>query len=298
VRKENLMTDRPKWLSERVWPFSIRTAVVDGTVISYTDEGTGPTLVLVHDGLWSFLWGQAIERLRDQFRVITLDFPGSGLSPAADRPVGLESDSALLEMLVDRLELSELTLVAHDLGGPVGLGLAARRPDLVTGLVLVNTFAWPPHTRSLRVMLGLMGSAPMRGLNSGTNLMARATSGRFGVGRHLSEEARRAFIGPFIESRVPRRRFHLLMGSVQGESEYLSRIEGALLTTLENRPVLTVFGQQNDPFHFQARFKEIFPDVTEMVIPRGNHFPMCDDPSAFAKGVGSWHTRVHRRNAR
>jgi haloalkane dehalogenase len=292
------MTDRPQWLSDEVWPFSIRTAVVDGTPISYTDEGTGPTLVLVHDGMWSFLWGQAIERLRDRFRVITLDFPGSGLSPAADRPVGLESDSALLERLVDRLELSELTLVAHDLGGPVGLGLAARRPELVTGLVLVNSFAWPPHVRSLRVMLGLMGSAPLRGLNVGTNLIARATSGRFGVGRHLSQDARKAFIGPFLESKVPRRRFHLLMGSVQGESEYLSQIELALRTTLKDRPVLTVFGERNDPFHFQARFKEIFPDVTEIVIPKGNHFPMCDDPSGFAEQVADWLTRAHPRSAR
>lgn len=292
------MTDRPQWLTEKVWPFSIRTSMVDGTPISYTDEGTGPTLVLVHDGMWSFLWGQAIELLHDRFRVITLDFPGSGLSPTADLPVGLESDSRLLEGLVDRLELSELTLVVHDLGGPVGLGLAARRPALVTGLVLVNTFAWPPHVRWLRVMLGLMGSSPMRGLNASTNLMARATSSRFGVGRHLSEDARRAFVGPFRETKEPRRRFHLLMGSVQGESEYLRRIEGSLRTTLKDTPVLTVFGQRNDPFHFQARFKAIFPDATEMVIPKGNHFPMCDDPSAFAQELASWHTRVHPRTAR
>jgi haloalkane dehalogenase len=147
-------------------------------------------------------------------------------------------------------------------------------------------------------MLGLMGSAPMRGLNVSTNLIARATSGRFGVGRHLSHNARKAFIGPFLESKVPRRRFHLLMASVQGESEYLSQIEGALPTTLKDRPVLTVFGERNDPFHFQARFKEICPDVTEMVIPKGNHFPMCDDPSGFAQQVADWHARADPRSAR
>lgn len=292
------MNDRPQWLPVEVWPFSLKTAVVDGTPISYTDEGTGPTLVLVHDGMWSFLWGQAIERLRGRFRVITLDYPGSGLSPAADRPIGLESDSLLLEAFVDYLGLSQMTLVVHDLGGPVGLGLAAPRPDLVTGLVLVNTFAWPPHVRSLRMMLGLMGSSLMRGLDTSTNLLARATSSRFGVGRHLSEDAKRAFVAPFREDKEPRRRFHLLMGSVQGESEYLGQVEEAMLTTLNDRPVLTVFGERNDPFRFQARFKEIFTDVTEMVIPQGNHFPMCDDPAAFAERVAGWHAQVHPRRAR
>ena len=285
--------ERPEWLPEEVWPFQIRTAEVDGSPVAHTDEGTGPTLVLVHDGMWSYLWGQAIERLRDRFRVITLDFPGSGLSPSVDRPVGLESDSRTLEAFVNALELREMTLVVHDLGGPVGLGLAARRPDVVTGLVMVNAFAWPPHVRSLRVMLNLTGSSPMRGLNAGTNLMARATSSRFGVGRHLSEAARKAFVGPFRQSKEPRRRFHLLMRSVHQESEYLARVEEALRTTLNDRPVLTVFGERNDPFRFQARFKDIFSDVTEMMIPKGYHFPMCDDPDGFADAVVEWHAKAH-----
>ena len=187
---------RPDWLSEEVWPFQVRTIDLDGIPIAYTDEGDGPTLLLVHDGMWSYVWGQVIERLSGSFRVVTLDFPGSGLSPDWDRPVTLESDSELLESFVDKLGLKRFTLVAHDLGGGVGIGLAAQRPNLVEGMVLTNTFAWPPHVRSLRVMLKTMGSSFMTGLDATTNLIPRLSAGSFGVGRHLDRVGRTRLLGP------------------------------------------------------------------------------------------------------
>jgi len=280
---------RPDWLSEEVWPFQVRTIDLDGIPIAYTDEGDGPTLLLVHDGMWSYMWGQVIERLSGSFRVVTLDFPGSGLSPDSDRPVTLESDSELLESFVDKLGLTRFTLVAHDLGGGVGIGLAARRPNLVEGMVLTNTFAWPPHVRSLRVMLKTMGSSFMTGLDATTNLIPRLSAGSFGVGRHLDRAGRTAFVGPFQE-KGPRRRFHQLMASVMEESDYLMGLERALSTTLAGKPVLTIYGERNDPFGFQARFKEHFPDGEEMIVPKGLHFPMCDEPQGFAERVSRWHT--------
>jgi haloalkane dehalogenase len=286
---------RPSWLTEEVWPFSIKSAIVDGSPISYTDEGRGPALVLVHDGMWSFLWGDVIRRLRTGFRVITLDFPGSGLTPAGvSSRVGLESDSRVLEGLIDHLGLTEMTLVVHDLGGPVGLGLATRRPGSVTALVAVNSFAWPPRVGSLRMMLRVMASSPMRWLNTSTNVIARATSSRFGVGRQLSREARRAFVAPYRDDGPSRRRFHTLMGSVRSEGQFLAGIEQALNTSLNHLPVLTVFGQRNDPFGFQPEFERIFPDTTSVVVPGGYHFPMCDDPDGFATAVIGWHEGVGR----
>jgi haloalkane dehalogenase len=51
--------------------------------------------------------------------------------------------TAVLEHFIDRLRLKNMTMMVQDWGGPIGLGLAARRPELVTRLVIGNTFAWP-----------------------------------------------------------------------------------------------------------------------------------------------------------
>jgi len=74
---------RPHWLPRPAFPFQLRLASIDGKPIHYVDEGSGPALLLVSAGQWSFMLRDVIVRLRGQFRCLTLDFPGCGLSPDA-----------------------------------------------------------------------------------------------------------------------------------------------------------------------------------------------------------------------
>lgn len=293
-KRDNTTTsiDRPEWLSEAAWPFQMRTVGVANSPIAYTDEGSGPALLLVHDGMCSYLWVHLIDLLKDRYRVVTLDFPGSGLSPTGNTEPSLQSDSVLLEAFVSAIGLDRFTLVAHDLGGGVGLGLAIRRPELVSGLVLINTFAWPPETAGLRAMLRLMGSRPMSALATSTNVVARASSGRFGVGRNFTKTQRRAFVSMFAP-KTSRQRFHQLMASATREGDYLKTVEESL-ASLADRPALTIFGKRNDPFRFQQRWLEHFPRAEQMVIPGGYHFPMCDAPEAVASAVIGLNTSVYR----
>ena len=68
----------------------------------------------------------------------------------------------ILDRVCSALELDDVTLVLHDLGGVVGLQWAVRHPDQVRAIVATNTFAWSPDRLALRGMLRLMGSLPMR----------------------------------------------------------------------------------------------------------------------------------------
>ena len=278
---------RPAWLPETEWPFQLRTLTVDGCRLHLVDEGAGPVLLLVHAGMWSFVWRDLVADLARDFRCVAVDFPGSGLTQApAGYPIGLASNAQLLEKVVDQLGLTDVTLVGHDLGGLIGLGWAVRHPDRIRGLVLMNTFGWPPPP-TLQAMLRLMGGPAMRALNMTTNLVPRLSSGRFGVGRHLSRRARGAFLGPTRE-RARRQTFHQLMADAARSTPLLEQIQTALRTSLRDRPVLTVFGQYNDPLHFQRRWRELFPHARQVVITRGNHFPMNDDPQGVATAIRAW----------
>lgn len=243
-------------------------------------------LLFVHAGLWSFVWRDAIVRLRDDFRCVTLDFPGHGLS--GDGPHSLAAHTDELEKFVGLLGLQDVTLVAHDLGGPIGFGWAVRHPEVVRGLVAVNTFAWPPHGPIFRGMLRMMGSRPVRALDVATGAISRATSTRFGIGRHLDRDARSAFREPF-GSRGSRAALHDLMRDAARSRELLSSVEQGLRTTLADLPVLTIFGERNDPLRLARRWKAIFADARQIVVPKGFHFPMCDDPDLFASTVLAWH---------
>ncbi|HLP31204.1 MAG TPA: alpha/beta fold hydrolase, partial [Geothrix sp.] len=105
----------------------------DGTRIHYVDEGRGETLLFLHGNPgWSFQWRELVSGLKSSYRCVVLDYPGFGLSIA---PPGFGytpgEQSRVVEAFVDRLGLQDLTLVMQDWGGPIGLGLAERRPELV-----------------------------------------------------------------------------------------------------------------------------------------------------------------------
>lgn len=68
-------------------------------------------------------------------------------------------------------------------------------------------------------------------------------------------------------------------------------ITKALEAGLAELPALSIFGERNDPFGFQARIADTFPHHEGHVIPDGNHFPMCDDPELFAATVREWWAR-------
>jgi pimeloyl-ACP methyl ester carboxylesterase len=66
-------------------------------------------------------------------------------------------------------------------------------------------------------------------------------------------------------------------------------VDAALRGPMANRPLLTIFGQYNDPLKLQPRWKALFPAVQQQIVPKGNHFPMCDAPELVARWIRQWH---------
>jgi haloalkane dehalogenase len=128
----------------------------DGLRMHYVDEGSGAPVLLFHgEPTWSFLYRKVIPPLTRVARVLAPDYFGFGRS---DKPVEREwysydSHYASIERFVDELDLRGLTLVVHDWGGPLGLRLAAERPERVDRLVITNTGLYagrPPSDEWLR----------------------------------------------------------------------------------------------------------------------------------------------------
>ena len=121
--------ERPGWLPPEEFPFRLQSLDLPSGNVSYIDEGDGPTLLFVHAGLWSFVWRDVIVLLQKDFRTIAIDFPGFGLAAAPDTDPTIPELSTVLAEFVAELDLNDVTLVAHDLGGPVALGAASDDPE-------------------------------------------------------------------------------------------------------------------------------------------------------------------------
>jgi haloalkane dehalogenase len=122
----------------------------------YVDEGAGDPVLLLHgEPTWSFLYRKTVSPIAAVARVVAPDYFGFGRS---DKPVErdwytYDRHYASIERFVDELDLQALTVVVHDWGGPIGLRLAAERPDRVARLVITNTGLYagrPPSDEWLR----------------------------------------------------------------------------------------------------------------------------------------------------
>src|SRR5262245_91802 len=140
------LATRPSWLPGLAWPWPVYSVATPAGRVAVTDAGpvSGPTLLLVHTGTWSFVCRDLMRELVQQFRCVTVDAPGCGISERSDGPVTLSAAAVAVGAVIDELDLRDVTLVAHDLGGPAGVGAAAGRTDRIAGLVGVNCFAWRP----------------------------------------------------------------------------------------------------------------------------------------------------------
>jgi pimeloyl-ACP methyl ester carboxylesterase len=118
--------------------------------VHYVDHGgEGPPVVLVHGlGGSHANWCAVAPALARSHRVLAIDLPGFGRTPLAGRTTKLEDQTDVLARFVERLA-GRATLVGNSMGGLLSLMTAARHPERVDSLVLVNA-AHPP-VRGMRL---------------------------------------------------------------------------------------------------------------------------------------------------
>lgn len=288
---------RPSWLDQQLYPFQSRFVEIEGNGIHYIDEGSGPTLLLLHPGVgWSFMYSEMIQALRGRFRCVALDLPGFGLSAAAP---GFEhtliGDSRLLERFIQALGLSDMTLFAHDITGSIALGVVARRPEWFRAVIVMPSFAWPLESyRSIYAMVGLVGSPLFRFLSYSFNFFLEYTLKNITKKphEHFSEGEKRAYRGPNLD-RAVRRYPHDLFRSAAKSHDYLADLEQRL-SAIKVIPALLIFGDLDGTIKmgWLARLERIFPRHRSIIMQGSHHFPQIYDSAAVADAIRSFWDEV------
>ena len=113
---------------------------VDGPV-HYQEVGDeGPVLILLHGIGASYLsWYPVVEALAEQHRVLAVDLIGHGFTPPHGRKATVHRNAELVADFADVMSEHQVILVGNSMGGLVATLTAVNRPELVAGLVLVNT---------------------------------------------------------------------------------------------------------------------------------------------------------------
>jgi len=117
----------------------------NGVNLHVRDDGPKDAQVLMFSnslGTDMQVWDLLLAHLpTEDYRVVRYDKRGHGLSDCPDAPYSIEQLVADAETVADTLELKNIIFVGLSIGGLIGQGLAAKRPDLLRSLVLMDTSA-------------------------------------------------------------------------------------------------------------------------------------------------------------
>jgi pimeloyl-ACP methyl ester carboxylesterase len=121
-----------------------------GGRISYSDSGSGEVILLLHGYLeLSEVWNGFAEKLRSEFRVISVDLPGCGLSDIYGDVHSMEFMARAVRELIKSLGIKKIFITGHSLGGYVALAFLEFFPDNLSGYCLFHSQPFPDTPAAL-----------------------------------------------------------------------------------------------------------------------------------------------------
>jgi 3-oxoadipate enol-lactonase len=258
------------------------TIEIDGTSLYYEDTGpgsTGETIAFSHGLLWTTeQFAPQIAALRARYRCIAWDHRGQGKSAADHREhIGMELVWQDAVQLLQKVAGGPVHFCGLSMGGFVAMRMAARRPDLVRSLILLETSADPEpleniaRYRLLTRVLKLIGPKVIK--NKVAPIMLGKTI--------LADKARRAELAAFIELMSRRRDIWRAANGVVDRAGIYDEI--ARITV----PTLVLVGDEDvaTPRPKAERIAGAIPGAKLVTIPRAGHSSPVEEPQLVTAAI-------------
>ncbi|UVW28775.1 alpha/beta fold hydrolase [Massilia sp. H6] len=261
-----------------------QTVVVDDLRMTWTEQGTGFPVILVHGIPTSpALWRHVMPRL-PQARCIAWEMVGYGSSrvQGRGRDISIAKQADYLARFLDTIGITRAVFAGHDLGGGVVQILAVRRPDLCAGLMLTNAIgydSWPiPSVKAISAAGGLVRRLPAAALKP----ILGSMFARGHTSTEAAEEALRVH-WPMYSSRFGPDAFVRQVQSLDVHDTLA--IEQQLRELAVPARIVWGDADQFQKIEYGERFAR---DLKAPLyrIPGGKHFTPEDSPGVIADAIG------------
>lgn len=264
-------------------------------VWDYDDVGAGPVVVLLHGVMTnSSVWDRVVDRVRHDHRCIVPTLPlGAHVHPMArDADLSPLGVAKLINEFLQRLELSDVTLVGSDTGGALAQLVAARTPDRIGRLVLVSCDAFDNFPPGLPGRTSALAAALPGGLLLAAHAMRSPylahlpmTWGWMTTGT-LSPELLDSWFTPLRTQRPIRRDLRSFLRAVDDQvlQEAASRLETF------DRPTLIIWAEDDRvmPPEHAARLALRMPDARVVMIPNSYTLIQRDQPDRLTAAISTF----------
>lgn len=169
------------------FPYIEKRASINGIELSYIEQGQGDPILFLHGIPTSnYLWRNIIPHLSDQGRCIAPDLVGMGHSDQPDIEYTVFDHIFYIEQFIEKLELTNITLVMHAWGSVIGFKYAMRYPEKIKALIFMEAHI-RPIIDSDNVALPVQQRAhQLNGIENAKDLINHVLPA--GAMRHLSVE--------------------------------------------------------------------------------------------------------------
>lgn len=255
---------------------------VEGVRVHYVEAGSGPAVVLLHGFASSiYTWKDVLPALALDRRVVALDFPGFGQS---DQPANLSFGlypRAVLG-LMDRLRVERASLVGNSMGGAVAVVIAAREPDRVERLVLIDAAGYNTGPGETPWLIRLAGSKSLGAVVD--HLPIRGRLVRLGLRQvfhdpsHVTAERFAEYSAPLLRPRAMTAIRSLLLGAG-------ARPSMADLAPRVRVPTLVLWGREDRwiPVAHADRFAAAISGSRKVVLEACGHLPQEEQPEQVVR---------------
>ena len=276
--------------------FTVRDVSANGTTIHVRSGGTGPAVVLLHGyGETGDMWIPLAAALMKDHQVIVPDLRGLGLSAKPAGGFDKKTQAADVAAVMDALGAAKADVVAHDIGNMVAFQVAARYPQRVRRLVVIDAPVpgvgpWDEILKNPLLWHFRFGGPDMERLVAGRE--------RIYLDRFWNEFS--ASPDRFSEAaRVHYAALYALPGAMHSGFAQFAAFDQ---DTIDNRdflahggrlkmPVLAVGGQKSFGPTMAVVMRAAADDVTEGQVPDSGHWIMEENPAYTTRLVTDFLSR-------
>lgn len=253
----------------------------------------GPPVVLLHGfATCAFLWRSVAPRLANAgFTALSFDLMGYGESDRAeDSGYGVVAQAEYLDRALTALRLPRAVIVAQDIGALVGVQLAARRPERVERLLLIN----PTEPEDLP-------GASIRVLQRAAARISLGAHGMFGAAQVLAPFLRESVADPALMSDLLVGRYTAPYVGDEGVAHLLQLARSLELEEDEElqlgsvrAPVMIALGEldiarkEEPAITMATELARTGASVVEEIIPGAGYLPAEDQPVRLAEMIRDW----------
>ncbi len=245
--------------------------------LNYTEYGQGRPIIILHGLFGSARNWQGIARaLGKDHHVITPDLRNHGQSPHVESMSYIEMANDVIS-IADHLNLDDIILVGHSIGGKVTMTAALTNPDRFSSLIVVD-IAPVNYTHDFKVLVDAMNSLSLESLKTRTEAEAE-------LGKVIDETSVIQFIIQNLVRSGDSFRWRINLEWITANLNALGQFPDTLANISCRLPTLFLGGSESDYLRsiYNAEIFQYFPAAEIIMIEGAGHWLHAEKPNEFLK---------------